>query len=298
MTDNVRRPYLAACVPHSKRVSLKWLLQLFSIPAALTLLNSASADIQTNNQCTPTKTIQLDLPNTNWRDAEQQIRARYGSAGLHYYSVAELEKMITRPTTATQLLQNLKIAVDRELLTQRNFFETPVLDKFFNASSVSWSDQRMSEVFQRNGVAKLFNGPFAGYEVKVQMTLIPRADQQAHDQHRDHFAHWGTLDLVVEQSGLPITVKAVADAFGPPPFAYGGVCPNGSEPDPECKGTMSYDFAARQAAGVPGDRIEFAIRADAIPRYFPGWERRTAEGRQRFLCDEDKLRGISLRQGN
>jgi hypothetical protein len=155
----------------------------------------------------------------------------------------------------------------------------------------------MGEVFLRSGVAKLLHGPFAGYEVKVQMTLGPRAHQEAQDQHRDRFALWGTLDLVIEQSGSPITVKAVADTFGPPPFAYGGVCPNGSEPDPERKGTMSYDFAARQAAGVPGDRIEFAVRADAIPRYFPGWERRTAEGRQRFLCDEDKLRGIALRQG-
>lgn len=53
------------------------------------------------------------------------------------YSPAEMVALFVRPTNAAQLLQNLKIAVDRDLLLQRAFSDTAVLEKVFAGSAVT-----------------------------------------------------------------------------------------------------------------------------------------------------------------
>jgi hypothetical protein len=296
--------HVTACPSHSRRIVPTTLLQLGSLLTALMLLNTASADIETNDQCTPTKTIQLDLPGFNWREVEQQDRDRYSSQGQRDYSAAELESMITRPSTVTELLQNFKKAVDRNLVTQRHFFETRVINKFFNASWVTWSNEESpgrTKIIVRSGVVNPVPGPFKGYQIKVHLVLdeISPVDAEAYHHHPDHVSRHGTidLDLLTEHRGPPVTVKSVVDTFGPPPLALRQSCVDGAEGDPGCKGRMAYDYSEREIPGALGvNKTEFELRKDAVERFFSGWDRRTAEGRQRFLCDEDELRRISVDQ--
>jgi hypothetical protein len=303
MTSTVKGYRRVAGTDQSRRIAPRILLQLGWILIVPMMANSASADIQTNDECTPTKTIQLDLPGFNWRDSEKQDRDRYGAQGQRDYSVVELESMISRPNTVTELLQNFKIAVDRDLVTQRHFFETRVMQKFFNSSSVTWSSEAHGRArsIVRSGVIKPVRGPFDGYQIKVQLVLdeVPVANVEAYRRLPDHLHRHGTVDLafLIEHRPAPVAVKSVVDIFGPPPLALRQSCPEAAKPDPGCKGVMVYDYSQREIPGaLGGNTIEFEVRKDAVERVFSGWERRTAEGRQRFLCDEDELRHISVDQ--
>src|ERR1700683_2270053 len=86
--------------PHAMRSMPMVGLYLAAALAALTMLPTARAGIQTNDECTPTKILSLDLPEFNWHDEESRLRDQYPPPGQQEYSVAELESMIIRPRTA------------------------------------------------------------------------------------------------------------------------------------------------------------------------------------------------------
>lgn len=260
----------------------------------------AAASTDTSDLCTPTQTIQLDLPHFNWLDSEKQIRDRYPAPAQKEYSTAELESMFALPNTASELLLNFKMAFDRQLFAQLNFFDSRVLRKFFNASSVTWSrwfetPDKKQLFLGREGLVKVVRGPLVGAKVEVKLELELASKGIPDRDHPDGYFHLGSIDVVLNNKDAPIEVKSITEVFGPPPFTFRDTCPYSSEPDPRCKGTMDYDIdPTRAIAG--GDRIEFGIKRTAVERFYPGWDRRTAEGRSRFLCDEDELWGISLHQ--
>jgi len=289
------RPIVGIFAPRGATKKLRTLL----IPAMLFTFDVPTASANTSDQCTPTQTIQLDLPDVNWHDSEKQIRDLYPAPAQKEYGAVELASLFTLPSTRTELLQNFKLAFDRQLFAQRNFFDSRVLRRFFNASSVTWTrwfekpdpNQRF---LGREGVAEVKRGPLVGAKIEVKLEL-ERASKVPDGGHPDGFSHLGSIDVVLNSQDSPIEVKSITEVFGPPPFTFRDLCPYSSERDPRCKGTMDYDIDPTRAIGG-GDRIEFGIKRAAVERFYPDWERRTAAGRSRFLCDEDELWGISLHQ--
>jgi len=59
-------------------------------------------------------------------------------ATIKQLSAEEIGAMFERPTTAQQLLQNIKTAMDRDLLVQTAFYTDENLKKLFNGTGVTW----------------------------------------------------------------------------------------------------------------------------------------------------------------
>jgi hypothetical protein len=256
--------------------------------ATLMLLGTAALAAQTNDECTPTPTVASDLPGVNWHDSQKQIRDQYPYPEHKEYSAREIESLIVRPTSATELFQNFKVAFDRQLIVQRHFFETRVLTKFFNAYSVEWAESRNQYEIDKRGIVKVKQGPLLGYQISLRLELAGLSNGMA--RNPDHLLHVGHLDALSDGSALPIKIKTVINIFGPPPFTYRGACIDDSEPDPRCKGIVSYDNAPT-APNIGGDRFDLDVRSESPERFFAGWR-----GRQRFLCNEDELRSIRLQE--
>ena len=51
----------------------------------------------------------------------------------------EVLAMISRPATVTDLLRNIKFALDHDLLLQKDFYSEENLERFFNTSKIEWS---------------------------------------------------------------------------------------------------------------------------------------------------------------
>jgi hypothetical protein len=53
------------------------------------------------------------------------------------YSAAQISAMVDKPGTITELLSNVKVAMDRALLLQEEFYTPKTLERFFNATQVA-----------------------------------------------------------------------------------------------------------------------------------------------------------------
>lgn len=286
-------------------------MRLQPLPLAFLLMawttGSLSQSTQYSNACTPTKTIQFDFPDFNWRDAEMRDRNKYGPQKYHTYGAQELSGMIARPQTVEQLLRNLKVAVDRDLVEQQGFFDTKVLTKFFGASSVKWTiNQLDAGSTEKSGTVELSHGPFDGYQVTVRMVRMPIAkENSAYSNHApEHVRRSATIDIHVNNSRAAIKVLTVVEVFGMPPLAVRGCSEtlHGGQPAATtnftCKGKMHYDYSKLDfAAAIMGENVTtFVVRKDLMERRSTLWSPRDIKGRQSFLCDEDEVRDIELRQ--
>jgi hypothetical protein len=66
----------------------------------------------------------------------------------------------------------------------------------------------------------------------------------------------------------------------------------------KCKGELHYDYPKSEfkSAALAINQAAIRMRQDDPKRSSPAWTIRIAEGRKRFLCDEDEIRDISLMQ--
>jgi hypothetical protein len=268
------------------------------ISEPLTSVAAPSVSGLEDSTCTPTKTITLDAPNLDWQAAEQHDRERYDSPNRKILTGVEIAAMFQRPKNVEELLLNIKQAVDRDLLVQSAFYKTAVLSEFFAASAISWKTEKGVGVRQ-TATLIFHNPPFTGLYGYATLT---RHSLSSGAQVVEHLVG-GQIRLRFENLAAPLVVRTVVNTFGMPILAYKGCGQPGyghvpDQDDPTCKGRMIYTYSKRDfpSALLAINQAEFKIRLDAVERRSPTWDYRSAEGRQRFLCDEDELRDISVLQ--
>jgi hypothetical protein len=254
---------------------------------------------QDGSTCTPTHTISLDAPNLDWRSAEQHDRQRYGSATHQTLTSADINAMFQKPKNLEELLLNIKVAVDRDLLVQSEFYDNSVLERFFAASAISWETVSGYGV-RKTGTLSFDDPTFAGIHGEV---ILGRAYQVSSDAHTEEYMRQGVIRLRLDKPEASMAVRSIVNTFGMPILAFKGCVQsgNGHGPDiedPTCKGKIIYTYSKREfpQALLVANETEFKIRLGANERRSLTWDYRTPDGRQRFLCDEDELQDISVHQ--
>jgi hypothetical protein len=268
----------------------------------MNVILAQGVDPQPSAYCTPTKTFTLDAPNADWRMSEQRDRGKYNTA-TRALSAAEIVAMVERPKTAEQLLQNIKTAVDRDLLVQKGFYETQVLIKFFAASSIDWHKPKSPWVSQRVATLNFEKSAFEGLHGYARLGRSHTVEPDGRSTGQEHDFVQGAINLHMDKPGIAMLVKSVTDVFGMPILAYKKCGDSGfghgpSKDDPTCKGQIIYTYSKKDfpSASLAINQADLTVRLDAVERRSPTWDLRSAEGRQRFLCDEDELRDISVLQ--
>ena len=164
------------------------------------------------------------------------------------YSAGEIGAMFERPTTVHQLLQNLKFAMDRDLLLQRAFYEDQNLLKFFNGSAVTWQKPDPidpSDKHKHRGEITLSRAVFPGAVANVidnrwqDSRYVASTKTYVPGRHRVV----GTILLKVEDT-TRFTAHEVTDVFGDPSWKEFdiGLLTHGYTQAPIDKGKFVYEI--------------------------------------------------------
>jgi hypothetical protein len=168
------------------------------------------------------------------------------------YSVAEIGAMFERPKNTLELLKNLKLAMDKDLLLQKAFFDDANLLKFFNALKVTWEKP----------------GPFAQHQHwakitpdnRVFTTMIVRV-LESRWQESGHKTSAGTPvpgdkrvsgRVSLEVGGAAgFTLREVKKIFGSPTQQAldCGMGPHSTTCDPTTKGSFIYEIRWNPTGG-------------------------------------------------
>ena len=84
-------------------------------------------------------TLRAERPGLSCSQAPQ-VQVAQGSEikrPCREYSAAQISAMVDKPGTITELLSNVKVAMDRALLLQEEFYTPKTLERFFNATQVA-----------------------------------------------------------------------------------------------------------------------------------------------------------------
>ena len=166
-----------------------------------------------------------------------------------HYSAAEIGAMFDRPTNITQLLRNLKIAVDHDLLAQPEFATDENLLKFFNGSQVSRKavqDFPGDRKFARHDITvSIANEYFPQMSVHLQQGLFKHGGYDSPSGHVPvTVRHFG--DLYVDIGALPDTTAGeVRAVFGKESVAQvgGDWASDGASAPRTSKGNLHYAYS-------------------------------------------------------
>jgi hypothetical protein len=235
------------------------------------------------------------MPTVNWQDAEHSDRARYSAEAERHspYSPSDIAGMVDRPESVRQLLQNLKLAIDRDLLVQPAFMDEAVLLKFFNAATATWEKPNVGDA-QSTQVAILHfsSSEFSAMSASVRFSHAHTPNYEAAEGHvPEHVYHSGDISINVE-SVPTFTVAAVVDVFGLPIDAAPdtGEATDGHSVVPTSKGWMGYDYSKNvlPTAALLKSVATFTVKRDATIRWPLSWRQ------GHFLCKGDELKTINV----
>jgi hypothetical protein len=183
--------------------------------AFTTICNAQTASLGSDDRpCATTKTVQVDAPAFDWREAETGERARYGALAGRTVLAREIADMFPRPLSVDQLLRNLKLAVDADLAVQPHFFDEPVILKFLGASSVKWRNQQVGPDNKvRIGTIGYADTPLSGFAASVRRLRLLQ-ERNAHCQLGDQPDHLqsSTGFARAQIAGLDYSYRARAQA--------------------------------------------------------------------------------------
>jgi len=149
------------------------------------------------------------------------------------FSAEKIGALFQRPRTLKQILQNIKLAVDQDLLFQPNFYADSVLTTVFDGKSVTRSGDP-----QWQDVSVQIDDPnFPHMTVWFRKGTLPTVSSSQRARR------FGTLEMgVADVPGC--TVSLVLDVFGPHPLLRGGTeyNPHGTPPPPDRKGYIEYPY--------------------------------------------------------
>jgi hypothetical protein len=220
------------------------------------------------------------------------------------YSAAEIGAMFDRPTNVQQLLHNLKVAVDRDLLTQPEFATNENLLKFFDGSRVSRKplpNVPGGERFAReNIVVSITSESFLRMSVEIQQGLYKRGGYEGPSGRVSvTVKHFGSLQMDV--AAIPdFTAAAVRAVFGKESGTVigGDWASDGHSVPRTSKGALLYHYTDSVADDwlvrfAPNERKDVRF---VIGLAEPGSKAaaRPFRERDRAIYDDDVLAGIYI----
>ena len=108
----------------------------------------------------------------------REIRSPYdlGTARYHTYSRAELLRLFSRSKTIRQLLENLKLAMERDLFVQPGFLDDSVVERVFNTSKAALMRETASTEPQESQISIAFQSrEFPGMKFKLAQGKLRHA---------------------------------------------------------------------------------------------------------------------------
>jgi hypothetical protein len=209
------------------------------------------------------------------------------------YSAGEIGVMFDRPTTAVQLLKNIKMAVDRDLVAEPGLFTDENLLKFFAADTIR--REAGQENLKRFDLQETFltatGAPFSGMSVQVEQGLVRRGEfDPGHFAVRGPIRRFGYIHMNVGE-GPDITVGDVREVFGrETQWQYGGGWATHGGPVPDtAKGSLYYGTTAEAFGKDDHKELSFVIKPPA-----PGSKEHALPParRDRNIYDADSIVGI------
>jgi hypothetical protein len=194
------------------------------------------------------------------------------------YSAAEIAAMFEHPDTVTGLLQNLKIAVDRDLVQEPGFDTDANLLKFFDGTQVrrevvtGWWGARVD---QEDAFVTVDDARFPRMSVEVRKGLNRLTVD--HEKTPVYLRRFGSMRVNLEE--VPgVTVSAVRAVFGKETLALiGGDWASDGHQAPETqKGSLFYGDPADadvMVASLTRKTVRFIIKLTDAYRMTPPWRR-------------------------
>ena len=224
-------------------------------------------------------------------------------------SAAHLMALFNSPSTARELLSNIKLLVGRDLLVQSAFFNDDVLLKFFGASEITWEKSEPPQVYAAPYPQVAF-GPTRVAHVSALRGALSNVTVRVVSSHtcmgwrnmkflRGALGDWWWPPVTYDSGAMQIDVShldglnvgIVKEVFGPDPDEaphffmeeFGGGI--------SFPGHLTYENHDKETRAAPFDRhqIEF------IPQQ-TGQERPERPGGRRVFADEKELVRINISQ--
>jgi hypothetical protein len=193
-----------------------------------------SAQTQTPNTASPEE--RSGAPFERWKSCAQLIHPDGG------YSVADLQGMFEQPKDVQQLLQNLKLAWQRDLLPQSSFYDPAILRKFFHGATVTWKTPEIP-LGQDVGfvVGQLDNSVAQGMTVRVESRCW-RTDYLSPEGRPQSKAYLVGFLRIEGRPVSTLTLGVVRGVFGPETqnVIDPGVSNDGHVYTPTDKGSVVY----------------------------------------------------------
>lgn len=197
-------------------------------------------------------------------------------------SAAEIEAMFETPTAAVQLLRNLKIAVDRGLLTQPAFVDEATLAKVFNGHVISREPVADAGGPYFNMMETLVGAAgeyFPAVTIRVRQGFLGHFDARGQlEPPKGDAQRFGMVTMDVG-SVRELTVCSVRDVFGAEGTMQwdSGNTPHGGTYAPTMKGDLIYDFGDGVAPGRSGPtevKFEVKLENSGVPVQWPAYRKR------------------------
>jgi hypothetical protein len=133
------------------------------------------------------------------------------------HSIARVGALFSRPENVSQLLQNLKLAYEKDLFIQSGFYDDENLMKFFAGAAVKWGGSRPltgAKTSARDIVITSDTQVFPQLTIKMLRYCTPLYRHVSRD-HNDVYSAAEGASLSLQVKAIPgFTVSAVRTVFG------------------------------------------------------------------------------------
>lgn len=221
-----------------------------------------------------------------------------GSCEIHRsrdtYSAAEIGSMFNRPADASQILRNIRSAMEKDLMLQSGFYEKGNLLKFFNATQTKWStpsDFRSSLLSWQQLTLTIDDRVFPGMTVGLlRSCVIDPGEQQPTHSASGRIVPTVSMKISFGKSA-EFTVLALRTIFGTETreeMEY-GVGTDGGRYVPTDKGFIDYEDLTKERDAT------FAIQRSSIRFFVKDNSLQAREsGSRRKIKDSDEIAGLHM----
>jgi hypothetical protein len=185
-------------------------------------------------------------------------------------AIARVGALFSRPENVTQLLQNLKLAYDKDLLLEPGFYDAANLAKFFAGTTVTWNEPRgilPTEPSVQDIVVTSDGKVLPHITIELRRTCWLEVRFEAPNRYLpDHVKEAGAVALQVGDAP-GFTLGVVKGVFGPPStqgMNYGYV-DDGPGVVPTNKGSLIYrdrDKETRAGSEIETAKVTFVVKLD------------------------------------
>ena len=185
--------------------------------------------------------------------------------------IARIGAMFSRPKNVAQLLQNLKLAYEKELLLQPGFYDDTNLTKFFASTTVVWGEPRpisTKDTVMRNIVINADSSVFPRVTIEMRRSCWLALRFEPPNHYRPDHVKEAAIVALKASNAPGFTLEVVRSVFGPPSrqyMDYGGGDDNAPPLPPKSKGSLIYmgrGNETRAGSATESPEVTFVVKLD------------------------------------